>query len=324
MKPWMGLLSSVLIGTSVFAVSAQEVTPDAQAPDRDSVVRRVVLVVAEETGLEAREILADLGEGLTAAEIIEANGGDTQAVIDQVVIELTTLIEARVAAGTMPTERAERLLENLETVVTDAFNGDWHPDRPVRDRLVNGNERVLIRAVMDETGAGVVEVLGHVRAGGTLAELIEANGGSIDAVIDAAVAESEANLAEAVANGRMSQEQADIVSEGLEAFYTEALNAVPGEVVQRRVGLAVVRSAAQQTGLEARVIRERLQGGETLGAILTAEGVDPQVFIDDVVANAETRIGVLVTNGRLTQERADELIARFREGLTLRVNGAEV
>jgi hypothetical protein len=78
--------------------------------------------------------------------------------------------------------------------------------------------------------------------------------------------------------------------------------------------------AAEQTGLSPREIAAQLRSGTTLGELLTANGVDVNAFIDDVVEQADARLDQAVANGRITQERADEMLANLREHLTQRLN----
>jgi hypothetical protein len=67
--------------------------------------------------------------------------------------------------------------------------------------------------------------------GSTLAELIEANGASVDDYVDAAVAAHQERLDDAVAAGRIDQAAADERAAALEEHITERLNGefTPGE-----------------------------------------------------------------------------------------------
>ncbi len=74
------------------------------------------------------------------------------------------------------------------------------------------------------TGLTADELRTALRDGSTVAELIEANGESVDAYVEAAVAEAQTKLDEAVTEGRISQEQADEMAANLEDNVTAMAN----------------------------------------------------------------------------------------------------
>jgi hypothetical protein len=322
-------LMALLVGVT----SAQEGTPEVGRGGRFGAValRQLFQIVADETGLQVQEIVTQVHEGTTLADIITANNGSVDDVMAQAVTAATDHINAAVADGTITQERADQLLANLEAAITRGLNGELRRDGP--DGRQPGNRerrgvRNLLQAIADATGLEQREILQQARDGSTLADIITANGGTVDAVLASAIAASTEDINTAVANGRLTQEQADELIASLPAAYTEALNmspeARPGrpERPQAALGRGLLRSAAEQTGLEVSVIVEQLQAGSSLADILTANGVDVTTFIDEAVAQAETRLSQAVANGRLTQEQADERLTNLRDRLTDRINAA--
>jgi hypothetical protein len=162
-----------------------------------------------------------------------------------------------------------------------------------------------------------------LRDGMTLAEVVEANGGDVQTVIDDAVSDATARINEAVTNDRLTQAQADELIANLNTLFTNAINGTARQrLVEARVGVGVLRLAAEQTGLSPRQIAEQLRNGTTLSELLTDHGVDVNAFIEDAVARADTRLDQAVANGRITQQRADEMLANLREQLIQRLNSA--
>jgi hypothetical protein len=94
-------------------------------------------------------------------------------------------------------------------------------------------------------------------------------------------------------------------------------------LAERRIQLGVIRLAAEETGRSPREIRRELRAGTPLADILTENGVDVVAFTDEVVERVGARLNVLVADNRITQERADELLAEFREQFEARITGAE-
>jgi hypothetical protein len=78
--------------------------------------------------------------------------------------------------------------------------------------------------------------------GKTLAEIAEAEGKSVDGLIDAMVAAAEEKIDEAVADGRLTEERASDLKQDLEQRITDLVNAEPGERrFERRPGFGFDR-----------------------------------------------------------------------------------
>ncbi|MBL8161659.1 MAG: hypothetical protein JNJ61_06695, partial [Anaerolineae bacterium] len=82
MKPrkWiLVLLALVISAVGVSAVGAQDVQRgEGRRGGRGAVLRSIVEIVTQETGLTAREVASAVADGSTVAEVITANGGDVQ------------------------------------------------------------------------------------------------------------------------------------------------------------------------------------------------------------------------------------------------------
>lgn len=73
--------------------------------------------------------------------------------------------------------------------------------------------------------------------------------------------------------------------------------------------------------LEATEIREALSDGGSLADLATANGVDPKVLIDALVAESQARIDEAIADGRLSEDDATEHQADMVERITDMVNG---
>jgi 3-hydroxyacyl-CoA dehydrogenase len=177
-----------------------------------------------------------------------------------------------------------------------------------------------MEAVIDATGLTQSDLMQQLMGGSTLSEIVTANGGDMQAIIDTAIASATERINQAVANGRLTQEQADERLANLEQNLTELMN---GDLFARGAGIQAARGVlhlvVEQTGLSGQEVREQLQAGATLADILTTSGVDVSAFITDASARVEARLNVLVVDGRMTQERADELLAQFQTELSERI-----
>jgi hypothetical protein len=315
------VLSIFVFGIS--AVGAQDATVEPRA-DRIGPLRSVINIVAGEIGLEPRDILVQLRNGFTLADIITTNGGDVDQVIADSLVQLTDQINQAVADGKLAQERADNLLTNLEDVVTRGINGELFPNRLDRGAVGRASERILIQAVADVTKLRTPQILQQLHSGSTLADIITTNGATVDTVITNAVAAATEQVNAAVADGSLSQEQADQLIANLPDLYTAAVNGeLRQELLENRVGRGVLTLAAEQTGLERAQIVQELQSGKSLADVLTEHDVDVTAFIDTAVSQATERANTAVNNGRITQEQANQLISTFRERLTQRINQSD-
>ena len=79
-------------------------------------------VVATTLGLTTDEVRTALESGQTIADLAVSKGKTAQDVIDAVVAEATTKINAQVTAGNLTQAQADKLIANLPTIAADFVN----------------------------------------------------------------------------------------------------------------------------------------------------------------------------------------------------------
>jgi hypothetical protein len=129
-------------------------------------------------------------------------------------------------------------------------------------------------------------------------------------------------LAPLVANGTITQAQADAVTQALVAAMPKGGprggdHGGPGGEHRRGPGLEAAAKALNMTEDE---LRTALQGDATLAQVAQQKGVDVQVVIDALVNEAKTHLAEEVASGELTQEQADQRLAKVTERITDMVN----
>lgn len=119
-----------------------------------------------------------------------------------------------------------------------------------------------------------------------------------------------------VTNGTINQAQADAVESALE----EAKPARGPRVgkVARHFAMDTVAEALGMTNTE---LRAALADGKTIAEIAGERGVEVQAVIDALVAEHKAHLDEHVTAGDITQEQADQRLAKFTEHMTAMVNG---
>lgn len=195
------------------------------------------------------------------------------------------------------------------------------PDAQAQRGRGAGLLRELANIVATETGHTPREIVQQVRNGSTLADIIRANGGDVQVVIDQTVVLMTDRINQAVANGKMPQQRADEILANLTERVTQGINGElrPNRGMERRVAMGVLRLAAEQTGLTARDIVQEIRSGKSLADVLIEHGVDTETFITNAVTALNERLDQAVTNGRLTQADADQKLTQFEERLRERI-----
>ncbi|MEZ5165518.1 MAG: hypothetical protein R2695_03145 [Acidimicrobiales bacterium] len=126
-----------------------------------------------------------------------------------------------------------------------------------------------------------------------------------------------------VDDGTLTEAQVDAVIEALEAARPDfGDHGGPGRV-GRGFGGGFEGGAdlADILGMDSSDLRDALAGGQTLAEIAEAQGVDTQVLVDALVAAAEDRVNQAVENGRIDQDKADEILADAETRAEDMVNG---
>lgn len=195
--------------------------------------------VAEFLGVDAQVIQDGLEAGDTLAGIAAANGSSGSALIDSLVADLTEKLDGAVADERIDQDRADEILANATERITTMVNSTQEEIRALREaeRAERQAERAERRTERQENLAEVVGVpFDEIKAaleGGetTLAEFAAANGNqlSLDELVSGLAAPAAADLAEKVADGTLTQEEADERLADITERITERVQSVRGD-----------------------------------------------------------------------------------------------
>ena len=179
-------------------------------------------------------------------------------------------------------------------------------------------------------GMTTADLKSELEAGKSIAQVAEAKGIAPQTVIDALVADAKEVLAKAVAEGRITQAQADARIETLPERMAEVVNrtrpagAPDGEGHRKgphgRGFKADLGVAATALGLTPEALRTELQAGKSLATVAGDKGVDVAKVVEALVADAKAHLAQAVTDGKLTQAQADERSANLESRITELVN----
>jgi hypothetical protein len=167
----------------------------------------------------------------------------------------------------------------------------------------------------------VDELAAQMKDGATISDI--SGEAKVKAVIDALVAEHEDRIDEAVADGRLTEEEAeevrDAVEDRVEAMvngeHPTGLKSFGMDHFHGRDGFKGfgfrdhfrLDQFAEELDLSVEELRERLAGGSTLAEIANDQGVATNTLVDVLLADLDEKLDALVAGERLTRERADEI-----------------
>lgn len=273
-------------------------------------VQEILQIVVEQTGLTLQEVRDQLQAGSTLNDIITANGGDTQSVIDAVITAATERLNQAVTNGRITQERADEVLATLEETVTNFVMTGERPNFMDNGGPAGGVDmwREVLAVVTEQTGLEASALREQLQAGTSLAELITANNGDVQVVIDTAVTAATERINTAVENGRLTQERANQMLANLEQMVTDFVNGeLPLNALnpQNRDRNRIFEAVATATGLSAAEVLEQVQAGTSLATILTDNNVTVETFVDEQLADLRTRLDEQVAAGRISQAVAD-------------------
>jgi predicted house-cleaning noncanonical NTP pyrophosphatase (MazG superfamily) len=175
--------------------------------------------VAVFLGVDAQVIQEGLEAGDTLAEIAAADGSSGTALVDSLVAGLTEKLEGAVADERIDQEKADEILADATEKITTMVNSTQEEIQALREakRAERQAEREARQAERQQNLADVVgipfEDIQATLADGetTLAEFAAENGNqlSLDELVEGLAAPAAADLAEKVADGTITQAEAD-------------------------------------------------------------------------------------------------------------------
>lgn len=227
----------------------------------------------------------------------------------------TAAVAASLFAGVAFTSGAEAAVaQTTEAVTRDAGPGHGH----------NGNGHKasrLLQPIAEILGMTPGELQQALSDGTTLAEVAVEQGMSVEELTAALSANVESRVAEALADGKITQEKADeILANSAERIdrlinrsHERGQQGDRGERMERR---AEAREAmAEFLGLSVDDMKEAYQDGSTLGEIAEDQGISIDDLTTFMTDYANAQIDEALADGTITEERAEQ----FRENLAERI-----
>lgn len=156
----------------------------------------------------------------------------------------------------------------------------------------------------------------QLKAGKSLAEIAQAQGVSTDAVIQLLTTQRDKKLADAVKNGKLTQEQADKMKEGSADRIKKFVESKHDGKHRYKVhGLRNNAELLALLKLDADQLKQELKSGKSLAEVARAQGVSPDAVISLLTSQRNQRLDAAVESGELTREKADKVKKKMAEGI---------
>ncbi len=178
-----------------------------------------------------------------------------------------------------------------------------------------GGSRISpVDILSDMAGVSVEDIATARQSGDSLADIAEANGVTTDDYVAAVVEAATTAIDSAVADGKLSEERATTIKEGLTDTVTAMVTSDAGWHGRSRGwamkldnGSSPVVVLSELSGLSTEEIRESRVEGTSLVDIGEANGVSKDDYVDEIVTRATAAIDAMVDAGRLTEARAQTI-----------------
>ena len=200
-------------------------------------------------------------------------------------------------------------------------------------RKAPGGKHQMMNVVAEQLGMTPEELRAELQAsleGGTpvsIADVAVERGVALETIENAIIEQMSEKLAEKVANGDLTQEEADErlaqASERVSTRLTQPFdgNGPHGRAGRRGGAFAQGMSViTEQLGMTRDELRAELQAGKSIADVAAEQGVALETIEDAIIDQMSEKLAEKVANGDLTQEEADQRLEEARQRIQERLS----
>jgi len=245
-------------------------------------------------------------------------------------------VNADLAAGRITQAQADALKKRIEAGdgVLGGPGGPGFGRGPGGPGFPGGGPGLARPAIANEIAAAAkylglseADLRTKLRDGQSLADVAKAQskdvGGLKTAILDAA----KTDLDKAVADKKLTQSQADDIYDALKSHIDDIVDANGKLDFGGRGGPhmgfgfgADTAAAAKYLGLDESALRDKLRNGQSLADVAKAQNKDVQGLEDAIVASQKARLDKAVSDKKVTQSQADDILAKLKSHVDDLVN----
>lgn len=266
-----------------------------------------------------------------AAALVVASGAATLGITSFVSAEIQDPENPAVIAGEQGT--AEGIVGTIEgEIVATPEDGVVSSSGDVSGTVTRIDRKSPIEVAATALGISEADLVAELQAGKSIADVASAKSVDLDKVIDALYADLKAHIDAHVAEGKLTQEQADARLADAKTRITTLVNTAGplrgkgmggkgDHMGHRGAPKFATDDLAKVLGLSLDELNTELQGGKTLAQIAESRNVSIDKVKDQLLADYTAKEQAEVAEGKHTQEEVDAKIAEFTTRLDDIVNG---
>lgn len=191
------------------------------------ILKNTLKSIHEHSGLPAGTFKQGFKDGKSINQVLIENNVDPASVEAAVLLDVEAALDGLVASGEIDAAKADELYAAAAQRLPQLMDRAPDPDREGRKpgaRVINGIKGLLGSAA-EALGMEPRELGQRMKAGETITEIANAEGVAVETVIEAMLAEANARIDQAEANGSLDAVQADEakakIAGRIETFVTE-------------------------------------------------------------------------------------------------------
>lgn len=297
-------------------------------------VKRLISATAYTSGITFDEVVDELNNGKSMAQVADEHGQSGDAVTQYVKDHAANLLNEAVAVDLITRSTKFFILQKLDArmdeLIHDTELKQFISEHPIEITVQDKREDKwhgiiiarLISATAYQSGISFEQAIDNILSGKSMAQVAETYGTNGDDIVQYVSDGVRTRLDEAVAIEKMTPERADELHQNLTNTMTDIVNdpdmglrisTKQQKVQDVVVGGMLVYTTADQTGVPYFKILQSLRNGETLAQIAEANGTDGETIIQTAETAVQKRLDNAVEAGRMTQDEADQKVQTFRE-----------
>ena len=179
---------------------------------------------ADYLGLTEAQLLNELRDGKTLAQVAKAHGKTADGLIQAMVDSAKKKLDEAVKAGKLTRSQADAVAADLEARITDLVNSETFGRMGSLGPHIMKPFLAGVEAAAGYLGLTQAELRTQLESGKTLAEIAKAQGKTAEGLVNALYDSQKKQLDEAVKNGKLTQSQADAIAANLKEGITALVN----------------------------------------------------------------------------------------------------
>ncbi|MEM7345040.1 MAG: hypothetical protein AAF485_12420 [Chloroflexota bacterium] len=266
--------------------------------------------VAEFAQLDYDTLRQGVEQGQSIAEVAQANGVDTQTLLNRLLSAEQAELTAAVTEGELTQQEATEEFAEITKEINQLIVQKNLSLEPI-DHDQDEEDLEFLQPIATALQIDVTSLETQLKAGQSLADIAKAQGINPQLVIDTLASLEKTMIAEEVAAGEITQAEADEslatlipdLQELMEdpALLAEEVPEIESDLIEQIADLLYISPDQLATALET----------QTIADVAQAQGVAPKMIVDAFVAMETEVLAQEVREGEISQEEANEIMAEL-------------